>query len=337
MRKELIWAGAIGITFGLVIAFGAWRISSSNNNSTKTSATPTPSSIVSEFKIALDKPSDNDVITESAVNVSGITKALVWVTVSGESGDYIIQSDEQGAFSQDVDLVPGVNQIRVTALDKDGNQSVGKVLVVYSASFQPASPAATPTDTSSESAIRAKVQEKVLEALNKPKAYIGVVTDIADSTIQIKSTGSEIQQISVANDNITVVNIKGTNNKTIKLTDIAIGDFIVAMGYVNSKAVLSAQRILVTDPVEEPKIDTSYGKVSDDSGFNSVIVTDLKTGDTATISPGAKTVIQTFNSGKWAKSSFAKIVNGDMLIYVSDRSGTVPVIRSIFVVQKAQS
>ena len=59
-----------------------------------------------------------------------------------------------------------------------------------------------------------------------------------------------------------LANQTGTNNKVVKLTDIAIGDFIVAMGYVNQNSVLSAQRILVTDPTTEPKIDISMEKVN---------------------------------------------------------------------------
>ena len=53
-----------------------------------------------------------------------------------------------------------------------------------------------------------KLVKKVNEALNKPKAYLGVVTDIADSTIQVKTAGGEIRQVSTNKDNVVVVNAK---------------------------------------------------------------------------------------------------------------------------------
>jgi len=336
MRKELFWAGIIGISFGLIIAFGAWRITLTNSTVTQTPS-PTPRPHTSEFKITLDKPEDKDVVTESHVTVSGITKALTWITVSGEKGDYIVQSDESGVFSQDVDLTGGVNQIKVTAFDPQGTQSIQKVLVVYSSTFVAATvPTPTPGDNSTESAIRANVQQKVLAAMNKPKAYLGVVTDIADSTIQIKTNEGEIKQISTVNGNVSVINVKGTNNKTVKITDIAIGDYIVAMGYVNSSSVLSAQRILITDPVTDPKIDSFYGKVSDASK-KTITVSGIKNGQSTVVTPGTKTIIEAFASGKFVTTKLSNIGSGDSVIYTTDSSTNTPTVRSIFVILKAQS
>lgn len=337
MRKELVWAGVIGISFGLVIAFGAWRISAANKKPVDASPTPTPSAATSEFKITLDKPENEDVVTESIVTVSGITKALTWITVSGEKGDYIIQSDERGVFAQDVDLTGGVNQIKITAFDPTGAQSIQKVLVVYSSSFEVSQvPTPTPGDSSTESAIRAKVQQKVAEAMNKPKAYLGVVTDIADSTIQLKAAAGEIKQVSTDDGSVSVVNAKGTTNKAVKLTDIAIGDYIVAMGYVNSSSVLSAQRILITDPVTESKIDSYYGKVAEISK-KTITVASLKDGKSAIVTPGTKTLIEQYNQGKFTTAKSTAIGTDDVLIYIMDSSSETPTLRAIFIVQKSQS
>ncbi len=335
MRKELVWAGVIGISFGLIIAFGAWRIQSSlKKESITTEKTPSPTLVPSEFKITLDKPENNDVVTEDSITVTGITKSLVWITVSGEKGDYIVQAGENGVFIQDVDLVSGINQIKVTAFDPKGNQSIQKVLVVFSSSFQLSQiPSPTPGNDSTESAIRQKVAEKVAEALNKPKAYIGVITDIADSTIQIKTMESEIKQISTGEDGISVVNQKGTNNKAVKLSDVAIGDFIVAMGYINSKSVLTAQRILIADPIEEPEIDLGFGTVTDTSK-KSVIVTGIKSNEAVTVTPGVKTKIFAYDAGKTSTAKLASITEGDLIIYVSDSSEGSPIIRSLFVLPK---
>ncbi len=334
MRKELLIASIIGIGFGLVIAFGAYRINSSlKPNNPQTKATPKSKVNVSEFKITPDKPQNNDVVTLDSTRVSGITKPLSWITVSGVDEDYTIQADDKGIFEQDVNLVAGINQIKITAFDSLGAQSTEKVLIVYSSSFQEkeVASASANIDSSTDSAIRARVQEKVIQALNKPKAYIGVVTDIADSTIQIKTTESQIEQISIKDDGITVVKT-GTTNKTVKLTDIAIGDFIVGMGYVNSNSVLTAQRILITDPLTEPKVESIYGKVSIVTK-KGLTVNPFKTEDQNTVTPDTKTMILSLQDQKVIKIKLADISENDLVIYVTDNTSDTPSVRAIFVIQ----
>jgi hypothetical protein len=337
MRKELVWVAAVGISFGLIIAFGVYRINASiKSKLPQTQSSPKPKETVSEFKITLSKPENGDVLTQGSVTVSGITKALTWITVSGEAGDYIIQSDEKGVFSQEVGLTSGINQIKLTAFDPQGAKSIEKVLVVYSSAFQEKSFATpAPQTASDESGVRDKVAQKVAEALNKPKAFVGVVTDITDSTIQIKSLESEIKQISTADDGVTVVNSKGTTSKIVKLTDIAIGDFIVAMGYVNSNSVLLAQRILITNPISEPKINASLGKVTEVTK-KVLTVASLKDSQSSEVSPDSKTAFQLFISGKAEKSKLSDITQGDLIIYVSAAGEKSETIRSIFIVAHPQ-
>jgi hypothetical protein len=337
MRKELVWAAGIGIFFGLVIAFGAWRINSSLKTKS-TIPTPTPNSQnITTASITLDKPENDSVVTTTPVTVSGITKPLTWLVFSGEKGDYITQSDETGVFSQDVDLAAGTNQIEVTSLDNQGNQAMQKVMVVYSSSFQlnlGASP--TPASATSESDINEAVAQKVAEASKNPKAYIGTVTDIADSTIQIKTIDSQIQQVDIGGGGITVVNVAGKNNKTVKLTDIAIGDFTIAMGYVNGSQVLNAQRILITDPVTEPKISVSLSSVTTVSK-KSLTVTDIKSGQSGTITPDKNTDLESFANGKETATKIASVNKNDLVIYVSDTTGTPAVVRSVFDIGPSKS
>ncbi|MCX6705375.1 MAG: hypothetical protein NT162_03525 [Candidatus Woesebacteria bacterium] len=333
MRKELVWVAIIGISFGLIIAFGVWRINSSLNKSKPGGPLATPSSVnpEAEFKITLNTPENDSVVTVTPVTVSGITKPLTWMVVSGETGDYILQSDEKGIFNQDVGLSPGVNQIKFTAFDSTGTQSVQKVLVVYSSAFQlNTSTLSTPNDAATgDAAIREKVAQKVAAAMNQPKAYLGVVTDITSSTIQIKSPEAQIEQISIGNDGIAVVNTTGTVNKTVKLTDIAIGDFITAMGYVDGNRVLVGQRILITDPVEDPALSVSMGKVTKTS-TKALTVSDVKNGETGTLTPSKNTVIASFANGKTNTIKISGVKVDNLVIYVTDASGTTSFIRSVF-------
>lgn len=332
MRKEFIWAIFAGITFGIVVGFGVWRINSSlkpNNTQIKPSPTPGPNTST-ELKITLDKPENEDVVTDNSVTVSGLTKALAWVVVSGENGDLILQANNNGTFQQDVDLNPGVNQIKVSAFDKGGNESATQVLVVYSSFFQKntimASP--SPSNATGESAIRQKVEEKVAAALMQPKAFLGTVTDITDSTIQVKSIEGDIKQISATPDSVSVINSTDDSSREVKLTDIAIGDFIVAMGYKGSNNVLIAQRILITDPVKPPQITVNFGKVTD-TGVGTITVTPLK-GEAVGVTPNYLTDIETLKNGKETAIRLTSISENDIVIYVMDVSKTTPKVRSIF-------
>lgn len=332
MSKELFWAGLIGITFGLVIAFGVWRVNSTLKPSSPSSnETPVPEKIVNEFKITLDKPAQNDVVTESNIIISGITKPKAILTVSGAETDYVTASDDSGAFSQEVSLISGVNQVKVTAFDPEGNQSIEKVLVVYSSAFELKSVESTPEpDASGDAEIRQRVQEKVQATLFKPKAYLGSVTDIADSTIQIKSSSGEIKQISTAEGEVAVINATGTTNKTVKLTDIAIGDFIVAMGYMNGNSVLKAQRVLITLPLTEPKIDSSYAKVTE-TGTRSITVQKIKTGDTEELTPTSTTDIYSVEGEETTTIRLGSVEAESKILYIKSQEDEEEEIRTLFV------
>ena len=115
----------------------------------------------------------------------------------------------------------------------------------------------TATD-SSDNEIREKVQEKVDKVLNTPYFYMGTITDISEGTIQIdehllngNQESSEILLIATDYDTGYVKILKTASN--IDFEEVAIGDFIIAMGYKNGQDVIEAKRILVTNKIEASK------------------------------------------------------------------------------------
>ena len=88
MRKEVLFAILAGGIFGLIIAFGIWRLNKTigPKEDVTTEASPTPSQV----GITIAKPNEKQVVTESSVEISGITKPNSSVVITGEDEDVII-------------------------------------------------------------------------------------------------------------------------------------------------------------------------------------------------------------------------------------------------------
>ena len=257
MRKEVWFAIIGGIILGLIIGFGVYRINFAFKKGGPPQGSPTPSPN-NQSGLTIAKPNYDDVITSLPLKISGIASKDSWIVVSTNSNDYVVKTDEKGTFEEKVDLEGGVNQMIVSAVTQDNNISSQELRLVYSTQLETPKPD-SPT-ASSEAGVREIVLKKVEDILNSPKAYLGTVTDIAEKTIQLKTDSGTIEQVSADNEDLTVIKQNPTA-KEVKFTDIAIGDYIIAMGYRNGNHVLNAKRILITQPQPTPQIKIYYGKV----------------------------------------------------------------------------
>jgi hypothetical protein len=261
MRKEVVFAIFFGIAFGLVVAFGVWRLNASlsqKSGPNKTEATPSPTPSTA-FGVTVAKPNDFTVFRDSQVTIEGATRNDSWIVVSGENSDNIEKAGEKGDFQIQANLTPGLNQVMVEVFDQNGESSQKSLSLIYSSQFP--TPEGSSAKNSTESAqLETKVKEKVNEAVNPPIAYIGTVTDIAETTIHIKNTSDELKQVS--NETDTTFSNEITK-KEVKFKDLAIGDFIVAMGYKNGNQVLHAKRILVTKKPDKPSQTITFGTVKE--------------------------------------------------------------------------
>jgi hypothetical protein len=326
MRKELILAIAAGAILGLIIAFGIWRVNSTMNNNQKniTQVTPTPQN---GFGITLASIEENDVITSSPVTISGITKPLVLVAISGETKDYLVRSDANGQFTQSVDLAAGTNEIIFTAFEENGNQTQTTLNVVFSSEFAKITQAtpeatikATPQGESSEaSAIRQNVQDKVNAALNRPKAYLGTVTDISAETLQLKNAKGEIQQVS--SDSTTTIIKTNPTAKTVKFTDIAIGDFVLAMGFKNGNEVLLGKRILITSVPVASGRKVYYANITKVT-TKDITVSQIKSKENLKALVSSATSILLKTDGKVTKIKLANIEDNDLVVVFGKNNAT---------------
>lgn len=266
MKKELFFAIGAGLILGLIIAFGIWRVNKTitppqDEQITTSKETPLPDV---GFSVTIANLENLDVVTKSPVLISGLTKPESKVAISSEEKDYILESEKNGGFEKEVALIAGLNEIIIKSFDQKGDSAQTKLRIIYSSEFEKYIEVSSDKEnaaTDEAETVKQKVEEKVSLALKKPKAYLGTITDISESTYQIKNQEEEIEQVSF-DKNTSFVKIDKTT-KSITSADVAIGDSIIAMGFKNGNQVLEAKRILVTQIPEESPKNVYLGKISD--------------------------------------------------------------------------
>ena len=141
MKKEILIAIIIGFILGLVITFGIWTANKSLQENTKTQTTEVNESqpIVTEtstekgqISLVISSPENNALVNQEKIEIVGQTAAQATVTILYEEGEEVFQADEKGEFSQEINLVGGANEIKITAFDAEGNETNKTLNLVYS-------------------------------------------------------------------------------------------------------------------------------------------------------------------------------------------------------------
>src|SRR3989338_5772245 len=142
------------------------------------------------------------------------------------------------------------------------------LFVLAPSSFaQSASPSASPTPAkeiieSAQERLKRAVQEdgdkakKILDAKQR-RALIGKIKDITSSAITIQLKNGSTRMAAISDQTVIM-----RNGKSAKTNEMAIGDFIIAMGYGNSRDNFDAKRVIGQNAEPEsrnPKI--LFGKV----------------------------------------------------------------------------
>ena len=139
MKKEIFIAVFVGLSMGLIITFGIYRVTNSltakpttdfieDQTDTEVTAPPTV--------LTLHSPDDGTIQTETETTITGSTIANSFVVLFVNDTDYISNSDESGNFSFKVELEKGINIIRVHVLNESGDTAVEERLVVVSDVFE---------------------------------------------------------------------------------------------------------------------------------------------------------------------------------------------------------
>lgn len=168
-----------------------------------------------------------------------------------------------------------------------------------------ATPSAAPIqDSSTSSAVRDKVRQAIENLSHKPKAVIGNLDQVSDSTLQIKLEDGKLIQVATTQDT-TYSRVSKTKRTDIKFNDLTIGDFTVALGFKNGNDVLEAKRVISyeAEPANNNKV------------FFATVTELFKGNFTVSTKAGETWTVETKNATTLGKVSSTKDINpGDQII-----------------------
>ena len=120
--------------------------------------------------------------------------------------------------------------------------------------------------------------------------------------------------------------VKTENSKTkVTFDDVAIGDFIVAMGLTNGNSVLEAKRILITkplEPIERKVVLSEIGKIE---------------GKTITLINKDRSDLKLTFPRRWKGPEIKNLKQGDLVIVIYVPIQDVLTVRTIQVLTPAPS
>lgn len=298
MRKELFIAIFLGSFLGIAVAFGIWRFTNSFKQDNGSVTDELAENKLLPFEgggaeqnealsdgITIVQPQTNAVVNQTPIAVSGITMQNSHVVIIGND-DYVVKTNNGGTFEQEVEVEGGINVIPVYVFSDDGKNVQTSVLVVYSSE---------------------------VESVEGTTAVMGTVTDITNTTLQIRQSSGEVSQIALTNDTSYASTIQ--TNRDVQFSDVAIGDFVAALGTVDSSDVLHASRIIIGNPPNEEDTVVAYGTIKTLSSKEFVVSGDSE--EWSIDATGGKAKVTTFDeNGEVKTARLAQAEEGSRIIII---------------------
>ena len=145
MIKELFLAIIIGALLGFGITGGYLTLHQKNQpqqpviiTTPTIIPTSTPSLLTPEDdntktnKLTITSPEDNLLVSSSSLKIIGNTISNSQIIINTPTQNFIGQSDQDGLFTIPIKLESGLNIIKISAIDSDGNQLDTELNITYS-------------------------------------------------------------------------------------------------------------------------------------------------------------------------------------------------------------
>ncbi|MBI4059330.1 hypothetical protein HY404_03780 [Candidatus Microgenomates bacterium] len=170
--------------------------------------------------------------------------------------------------------------------------------------------------------LKEKVEEKLNQLAKKPRSYVGKINQITDGVVMLDAK-SGLKQIKITSST-TIIEVGKGGRKTIKSTDLVVGNFAVVMGYLESKDTLNASRILTMSENPERVRRPVYGVVQ--TIVDKTITVKHPKAESSpsgkdeiwTVKTSAKTKVTKKVDNKMTSAQVADIAVGDRIIAIGE-------------------
>jgi hypothetical protein len=138
MRKEVFIAIILGATIGGIVTYGVYRanqalINKATGNNPQLLDLPSPPPITeANIDLNIISPQNSTVTDQDIISIEGKSIENAIIAISTDTQDFIIETDKNGLFNQEVELVKGANTIKVTASDGAKLSPQQSLNIVYS-------------------------------------------------------------------------------------------------------------------------------------------------------------------------------------------------------------
>ena len=184
----------------------------------------------------------------------------------------------------------------------------------------------TQIPSATDSAIRQAVKDQVaaIKTSVAKRAFVGPISAKSEASITITNLGNLTRTAVVAGD----ATIKLAGGKEGTFADLKVGNFVIAMGDVDSQGTLAVKRLLViAKPTPDKRVVIS-GRVTDTSAASFTLETAKK--ETWTV----KFTSNTSFAGKIKKTD---IKAGDRIVAVGNPAATANTLTAKLIIQLSTS
>ncbi len=147
MRKEIIIAIIIGLTIGLIVAYGvrSARLSLANHNNSLVAPTPQTANKESDSShtIFITSPEPNSITDQDIISVIGTTSPFSLISIITNDDEVAVSADSTGTFTAKIELIGGINPISIKSYNEQGDVATTTFSVIYSTADLSATDSAT--------------------------------------------------------------------------------------------------------------------------------------------------------------------------------------------------
>ncbi len=192
-------------------------------------------SAVQAIKVAIE---DGKVLQQKKLQLQGQVPPNSLVIIYSVAANAIVKSDQAGSFTNNVDLVSGLNLISISVLGPDYKEIAAKNLTYYQDS-------ADTTNTA---------------------VYAGLVKSIFENTITLTTQGGEMPIKKSSSTQVNIPKLPGLETQP-QDQDVRVGDYMIALGKSATNGQMEAKSINILRD-NKPQNETHFAIVKILSGLS---------------------------------------------------------------------